>query len=488
MELSTYFRINAANTGQFERTLIVAEEGAYVSYLEGCTAPMRDENQLHAAVVELVALDERRRSSTRRCRTGIPATRTARAASTTSSPSAAPAAGARSQDLLDPGRDRLGHHLEVPELHPAGRRLGRRVLLGGAHQQLPAGRHRHEDDPHRQEHEEHDRLEGHLGRPRPEHLPRPGARSCKGATAPATTRSATRCCSATSAARTPSPTSRCSNTTAQVEHEASTSKIGEDQIFYCQQRGLSPEDAVNMIVNGFCKEVFQELPMEFAVEAQKLLRRFAWKGVGGTEMGRLSAARNQGPPRPVGGNEILRGVDLTVNAGRGPRASWARTAPARARSRTCSPAATATRSPRARCSTRARTCSRWRPRSGRARASSWPSSTRSRSPASRNIYFLKAAVNAVRKHRGLPEFDAMEFLALVKEKAKLVEIDEDARQAAGQRGLLGRREEAQRDLPDGDARAAARHPRRDRLRASTSTRCASWPTASTTLRSPERGP
>ena len=101
MELSTYFRINAANTGQFERTLIVAEEGAYVSYLEGCTAPMRDENQLHAAVVELVALDERARSSTRRCRTGTPATRKARAASTTSSPSAAHAAAATRRS---PGR------------------------------------------------------------------------------------------------------------------------------------------------------------------------------------------------------------------------------------------------------------------------------------------------------------------------------------------------------------------------------------------------
>ena len=118
MELSTYFRINAANTGQFERTLIVADEGAYVSYLEGCTAPMRDENQLHAAVVELVAHD-RARSSTRPCRTGTPATRTARGASTTSSPSAASGRRGR-QDLLDPGRDRLGHHLEVPELHPQG--------------------------------------------------------------------------------------------------------------------------------------------------------------------------------------------------------------------------------------------------------------------------------------------------------------------------------------------------------------------------------
>ena len=134
MELSTYFRINAANTGQFERTLIIADEGAYVSYLEGCTAPMRDENQLHAAVVELVRARRRARSSTRPCRTGTRATRTAAAASTTSSPSAATAAGAQLEDLLDAGRDRLGDHLEVPELHPAGRRLGRRVLLGGADQ------------------------------------------------------------------------------------------------------------------------------------------------------------------------------------------------------------------------------------------------------------------------------------------------------------------------------------------------------------------
>ena len=101
--------------------------------------------------------------------------------------------GAELEDLLDAGGDRLGHHLEVPELHPAGRQLGRRVLLGGADQQPPAGRHRHQDDPHRQEHPQHDRLQGHLGRPRPEHLPRPGQDPARAPTAPATTRSATRC-------------------------------------------------------------------------------------------------------------------------------------------------------------------------------------------------------------------------------------------------------------------------------------------------------
>src|SRR6266550_1578583 len=147
MELSTYFRINAENTGQFERTLIVAEEGAYVSYLEGCTAPMRDKNQLHAAVVELVALDDAQiKYSTVQ---GL-------------------------EDLLDPGGDRVGHHLEVSERHLAGRRLGRGIPLGGADQQLPAGRYRHEDDPHRQEHEQHHPLQGDLGRPRAEHLSGPG--------------------------------------------------------------------------------------------------------------------------------------------------------------------------------------------------------------------------------------------------------------------------------------------------------------------------
>jgi Fe-S cluster assembly protein SufB len=151
MELSTYFRINAANTGQFERTLIVADEDSHVSYLEGCTAPMRDENQLHAAVVELVALAgahdqildgaelvpgrrKRRRGhlqlrhqARRMPRHGLP-------------------------HQLDPGRDRLRHHLEVPELRAHRRQLGGRVLLRGPRQPLPAGRHRHQDDSHRPQH------------------------------------------------------------------------------------------------------------------------------------------------------------------------------------------------------------------------------------------------------------------------------------------------------------------------------------------------
>ena len=150
MELSTYFRINASQTGQFERTLVIADEGSYVSYLEGCTAPQRDENQLHAAVVELVALDDAEikystvqnwypGDSERRggiynfvTKRGLP--RRAR------------------QDLVDPGGDRFGHHLEVPQLHPQGRRQRRRVLLRRGHQQPPAGRYRHQDDACRPQH------------------------------------------------------------------------------------------------------------------------------------------------------------------------------------------------------------------------------------------------------------------------------------------------------------------------------------------------
>ena len=200
---------------------------------------MRDENQLHAAVVELVALDDAAiKYST--VQNWYPGDKDGKGGIYNFVTKRGICKGPRAEDLLDAGRDRLGDHLEVPELHPAGRRLGRRVLLGGADQQPPAGRHRHQDDPHRQEHPQHDRLEGHLGRPRPEHLPRRGEDRARAPTTRATTRSATRCSSATSAARTPSRTSRCKNPTAQVEHEASTSKIGEDQIFYCSSAASRP--------------------------------------------------------------------------------------------------------------------------------------------------------------------------------------------------------------------------------------------------------
>ena len=269
MELSTYFRINAANTGQFERTLIIADEGAIVSYLEGCTAPMRDDNQLHAAVVELIALDNAQiKYST--VQNWYPGDKDGKGGIYNFVTKRGMCRGEELQDLLDPGRDRFGHHLEISELHSAGRQFHRRILFGGADQQLSAGRHRHQDDPHRQEHTQHDRFEGHLGRTRAEQLSRPGENPEERAS---NARNFSQCDSLLLGDKCGAhtfPYIEVKNTSSQVEHEASTSKIGEDQIFYCNQRGISTQDAVNMIVNGFCKEVFRELPMEFAVEAQKL--------------------------------------------------------------------------------------------------------------------------------------------------------------------------------------------------------------------------
>ena len=161
MELMTYFRINQADSGQFERTLIVCEEGAYVSYLEGCTAPARKDppvarrsggvggaGRRRDQVLDAPELVPRRQGRQRRC---LQLRHQAR-----------PRQRAQLQDLVDPGRDRLGHHLEVPQRHPAGRQLHRRVLLGGLGQPLPAGRHRHQDDSPGQEHQEHYRRQGHL--------------------------------------------------------------------------------------------------------------------------------------------------------------------------------------------------------------------------------------------------------------------------------------------------------------------------------------
>jgi hypothetical protein len=179
MELSTYFRINAANSGQFERTLIIADNGSYVSYLEGCTAPQRDENQLHAAVVELVALKsaEIKYSTVQNWypgdaegRGGIYNFVTKRGA----------CRGANAKISWTPGGDRLRHHLEVPELHPRGRQLGRCVLLGRHHEQSAAGGYRDQDDPYRQEYPIDDSLEGYLSGARTEHLSWLGAHPAQG--------------------------------------------------------------------------------------------------------------------------------------------------------------------------------------------------------------------------------------------------------------------------------------------------------------------
>ena len=269
MELSTYFRINAQETGQFERTLIVAEEGSYVSYLEGCTAPMRDENQLHAAVVELVALDDAeikystvqnwypgdkdgkggiynfvtKRGACRGRRSKISWTQVETGSAITW----------KYPSCILQGDDSIGEFYSVAltnnrqqadtgtKMIHIGRNTKSTIISKG----ISAGR----------------------GQQSYRGLVRMGPKA-------ESARNFSQCdslllgdqCGAHTF-----PYLEVKNATATVEHEATTSKIGEDQLFYCRQRGITEEDAISMIVNGFCKEVLRELPMEFAVEAQNLL-------------------------------------------------------------------------------------------------------------------------------------------------------------------------------------------------------------------------
>ena len=269
MELSTYFRINAANTGQFERTLIVADEGSYVSYLEGCTAPQRDENQLHAAVVELVALgDAQIKYSTIQ----------------NWYPGNAEGVGGIYNFVTKRGACR-GDHSKISwtqvETGSAITWKYPSCILQGDHSvgefysvAVTSGRQQADTGTHMV----------HLGKNTRSTVISKGISAMHGQNTyrgevkilknAQGARNFTQCdsmligdqCGAHTF-----PYIYVRNKSAQVEHEASTSKIGEDQIFYCNQRGLSTEDAVSMIVNGFCKQVLAELPMEFAVEAQKLL-------------------------------------------------------------------------------------------------------------------------------------------------------------------------------------------------------------------------
>jgi len=270
MELSTYFRINAANTGQFERTLIIADEDAHVSYLEGCTAPMRDENQLHAAVVELYAHTgaEIKYSTVQNWYPGDP--ETGKGGIFNFVTKRGMAAGNRAKiswtqvetgsaitwkypSVILKGDDTVGEFYSVAvtkglqqadtgsKMIHVGRNTASTIVSKG----ISAGRG--------------------------QNTYRGMVKILKGA---AGARNYSQCDSmliGSDCGAHTFPYIDVQNPTAQMEHEASTSKIGEDQIFYCNQRGISPEDAVSMIVNGFCKEVFKELPMEFAVEAQRLL-------------------------------------------------------------------------------------------------------------------------------------------------------------------------------------------------------------------------
>jgi Fe-S cluster assembly protein SufB len=269
MELSTYFRINAKQTGQFERTLIVAEEGASVSYLEGCTAPMRDENQLHAAVVELVALEKATiKYST--IQNWYPGDKDGKGGIYNFVTKRGTCAGAHSKITWTQVETGSAITWKYPSCILQGdNSVGEfySVAVTNNRQQADTGTKMI-----------------HLGKNTKSTIVSKGISAGQGQNSyrglvrigkqAVNARNFSQCdslligdqCGAHTF-----PYMEVKNTSARVEHEASTSKIGEDQIFYCKQRGLSTEDAVNMIVNGFCKEVFRELPMEFAVEAQKLL-------------------------------------------------------------------------------------------------------------------------------------------------------------------------------------------------------------------------
>ena len=269
MELSTYFRINAANTGQFERTLIIADEGSYVSYLEGCTAPMRDENQLHAAVVELIAMDDAEiKYST--VQNWYPGDEEGRGGIYNFVTKRGICRGKNSKISWTQVETGSAVTWKYPSCILEGdNSVGEfySVAITNNYQQADTGTKMI-----------------HIGKNTTSTIISKGISAGHGqntyrglvkAMASADgARNYTQCdslligdeCGAHTV-----PYIEVSNPGARVEHEATTSKISEDQLFYCQQRGLDPEEAVSLIVNGFCKEVLKELPMEFAVEAQKLL-------------------------------------------------------------------------------------------------------------------------------------------------------------------------------------------------------------------------
>jgi Fe-S cluster assembly protein SufB len=269
MELSTYFRINAAETGQFERTLIVADEGASVSYLEGCTAPIRDTNQLHAAVVELVALDNAQvKYST--VQNWYPGDKDGKGGIYNFVTKRGKARGVNSRISWTQVETGSAITWKYPSV----------LLIGdnsvGEFYSVAVTNNRQQADTGTKM--------VHIGKNTRSTIVSKGISAGYGQNSyrglvsvgknAVNARNFSQCDSLLLGDRCGAhtfPYIKVKNTSSRVEHEASTSKIGEDQIFYCKQRGLSTEDAVSMIVNGFCKEVFRELPMEFAVEAQKLL-------------------------------------------------------------------------------------------------------------------------------------------------------------------------------------------------------------------------
>jgi Fe-S cluster assembly protein SufB len=269
LELSTYFRINAAETGQFERTLIVADEGSYVSYLEGCTAPIRDENQLHAAVVELVALDNAQiKYST--VQNWYPGDKDGKGGIYNFVTKRGKCAGANSKISWTQVETGSAITWKYPSCILQGENsVGEfySVALTNNHQQADTGTKM----IHIGKNTRSTVVSKGISAGHGQNTYRGLVKIQKGAGG---ARNYTQCDSLLIGDKCGAhtfPYIEVKNSTARMEHEASTSKIGEDQLFYLRQRGLKAEDAVSMMVNGFCKRVFRELPMEFAVEAQKLL-------------------------------------------------------------------------------------------------------------------------------------------------------------------------------------------------------------------------
>ena len=269
MELSTYFRINAAETGQFERTLIIADDGASVSYLEGCTAPIRDENQLHAAVVELIALDNAQiKYST--VQNWYPGDKQGKGGIYNFVTKRGKCLGVNSKISWTQVETGSAITWKYPSCILQGENsVGEfySVALTNNYQQADTGTKM----IHIGKNTRSTIVSKGISAGHGQNTYRGQVKILKGATG---ARNYTQCDSLLIGEKCGAhtfPYIEVKNSTAQMEHEASTSKIGEDQLFYLRQRGLTAEDAVSMIVNGFCKRVFRELPMEFAVEAQKLL-------------------------------------------------------------------------------------------------------------------------------------------------------------------------------------------------------------------------
>jgi Fe-S cluster assembly protein SufB len=269
MELSTYFRINAAKTGQFERTLIVADEGSYVSYLEGCTAPMRDENQLHAAVVELVALkDAQIKYST--VQNWYPGDEQGRGGIYNFVTKRGECRGANSKISWTQVETGSAITWKYPSCVLTGENsVGEfySVAVTNNYQQADTGTKMIHIGPNTRSTIISKGISAGHGQNAYRGLVKvlPSATNARNFTQCDSLLMGDKCGAHTF------PYMEVRTPTASVEHEATTSKIGDDQLFYCLSRGISEEDAVNMIVNGFCKAVFKELPMEFAVEAQNLL-------------------------------------------------------------------------------------------------------------------------------------------------------------------------------------------------------------------------